>query len=82
VIHVVNDQVVLSRVPEGPLVANLAPFADSLSQQGYTQHYVHRQVMLAACFSLWLKKTKVPLHDVTCSCRAIYQMPESASATA
>jgi integrase/recombinase XerD len=65
VIYVVNDQLVLSRVPEGPLVAYLAPFADSLSQQGYTQHYVHRQVMLAACFSLWLKKSRVPLHSVT-----------------
>lgn len=64
-IYVVNNQVVLSQVPEGPLAAYLAPFADSLSQQGYTQHYVHRQVMLAACLSLWLKKTKVPLHGVT-----------------
>jgi integrase/recombinase XerD len=65
VIYVVNDQVVLSRVPEGPLVAYLVPFADSLSQQRYTQHYLHRQVMLAACFSRWLKKTRVPLHSIT-----------------
>jgi integrase/recombinase XerD len=64
VIYVVNDQVVLSRVPEGPLVAYLVPFADSLSQQRYTQHYLHRQVMLAACFSRWLKKARVPLRSV------------------
>ena len=57
-IYVVNDQVVLSRVPEGPLVAYLAPFADSLSQQGYTQHYLHRQVMLAACFCSCAQKRR------------------------
>jgi len=63
--YVINDQVVLSRVPEGPLAAYLGPFADSLSQQGYTRCYIHRQVMLAACFSRWLKKTGVAGHRVT-----------------
>jgi integrase/recombinase XerD len=63
--YVVTDQVVLSRVTEGPLAAYLVPFADLLGQQGYTQHYIHRQVMIAACFSRWLKKTEVPLHCTT-----------------
>jgi integrase/recombinase XerD len=70
--YVVNDQVILSRVPEGPLAAYLVRFADSLSQQGYTQHYVHRHVMLAACFSRWLKKTKAPPRCVTSAYAAQY----------
>ena len=32
--YVVNDQVVLSRVPEGPLAPYMASFATSLQQQG------------------------------------------------
>lgn len=63
--YVINDHLVLSRVPEGPLAAYLGPFAQSLSRQGYTQRYVHRQVMLAACFSRWLKQTEVPPHHIT-----------------
>jgi integrase/recombinase XerD len=63
--YVINDQVVLSRVPEGPLAAYLVPFAQSLSQVGYAQHYIHRQVMLAACFSRWLEQTGVSPHRVT-----------------
>jgi integrase/recombinase XerD len=56
---VINDQVVLSRVPEGPLAAYLCAFAHSLSEQGYIDKYIHRQVMLAACFGRWLKQTAV-----------------------
>jgi len=63
--YVINDHLVLSRVPEGPLAAYLGPFAESLNRQGYTQRYIHRQVMLAACFSRWLKQTDVPPHYIT-----------------
>lgn len=63
--YVINDQLVLSRAPEGPLAAHLGPFAESLSQQGYAEPYIHRQVMLAACFSRWLKQTSVPPHRIT-----------------
>jgi integrase/recombinase XerD len=55
----INDHLVLSRVPEGPLAAYLGPFAESLSRQGYAQRYIHRQVMLAACFSRWIKEPEV-----------------------
>ena len=55
--YVINEHLVLSRVPEGPLAAYLGSFAESLSLQGYTQRYIHRQVMLAASFSRWLKQT-------------------------
>jgi hypothetical protein len=33
---IVNNQVVLSRAPEGPLAAQIASFAESVSKQGYT----------------------------------------------
>ena len=63
--YVINDHLVLSRVPEGPLAPYLGPFAEALSRQGYAQRYVHRQVMLAACFSRWLKQTDVPPQHIT-----------------
>ena len=63
--YVINDHLVLSRVPEGPLATYLGPFAESLNRQGYTQRYVHRQVMLAACFGRWLKQMEVSPHKLT-----------------
>lgn len=63
--YVINDHLVLSRAPEGPLSAYLGLFAESLSRQGYAQRYIHRQVMLAACFSRWLKQTEVSPHRIT-----------------
>lgn len=63
--YVVNDYLVLSRVPEGPFAAYLGQFAESLSRQGYAQRYIHRQVMLAACFSRWIKQTEVPPDRIT-----------------
>jgi integrase/recombinase XerD len=62
---IINNQVVLSRVPEGPLAAHIGPFARSLSEQGYTLNSIHRQVLLAACFSGWLKQQGVALHSIT-----------------
>ena len=47
----IDTQVVLSRVPKGPLVAQLGPFARSLREQGYSRYTIHRQVLLAAGFS-------------------------------
>jgi len=33
---IIDCQVVLSRAPEGPLASHIAPFARSLSKQGYS----------------------------------------------
>ncbi len=63
--YVINEHLVLSRVPEGPLAPYMGPFAESLTRQGYTPRYIHRQVMLAACFSRWLEQTEVPAHRIT-----------------
>lgn len=70
--HAINDQVVLSRVPEGPLAPYLAPFATSLQQQGYTRPYVHRHVRLAASFSRWLKQRRVRLRRLKADHAAQY----------
>ena len=52
--HVINHQVVLSQVPEGPLAPWLEGFAESLSSQGYARSSVSRRILLAAGFSRWL----------------------------
>jgi integrase/recombinase XerD len=62
--YIIGNDVVLSQAPVGPLAAYLESFAESLVQQGYTQHYIHRHILLAACFSRWLLKTGAPLHCV------------------
>ena len=61
---VINSQVVLSRPPEGPLAAYIGSFADSLTEQGYAQDSIHRQVLLAACFSRWLKQRDVGVRSI------------------
>jgi integrase/recombinase XerD len=62
---IINDQVVLSRVPDGPLATQLAPFAQSAKAQGYARSSIHQQVRLAAGFSHWLKQQGVILHDLS-----------------
>ena len=62
---VINNQVVLSRAPEGPLAAHIGSFARSVSEQGYAADSIHRQVLLAACFSRWLKQKGVALRRIT-----------------
>ena len=64
----INGQVVLLRMPEtgpgGPFAAYLGAFADSLSLQGYSAHHLRREVMLAALFSQWLRKSAVASCDL------------------
>jgi integrase/recombinase XerD len=57
--YVINEQVVLSRAPEGSLAQYLGPFAEWLRREGYARTTISRQVMLAACFSQWLERTAV-----------------------
>jgi integrase/recombinase XerD len=61
----INDQVVLSRAPEGPLTAHISAFAAFISAQGYVLYSIHRQVHLAVCFSRWLKQKGVELHCIS-----------------
>lgn len=62
---VINSQVILSRVPEGPVAPYLGMFADSLDATGYSVKWIHRHVLLGACFSQWLGHKAVALQDIT-----------------
>ena len=57
----INNQVVLSQIPLGPLAAHIGSFADFISAQGYALYSIHRQVRLAADFSQWLKLNGVSI---------------------
>ena len=61
---VINNQVVLSRPPEGPLASHIGSFAEAIGEQGYAVDSIHRQVLLAACFSRWLKQTAVEVRSI------------------
>ncbi len=61
---IINNQVVLSRAPEGPLAAQIGSFAESVSKQGYSLASIHRPVLLAACFSRWLQQNGVGLRSL------------------
>lgn len=61
---VINNQVVLSRPPEGPLAAHIVLFAKSVSEQGYCLYSLRRQVRIAACFSRWLKQKGVGVRSI------------------
>lgn len=62
--HIIHDQVVLSREPEGPLAAHLSSFAKAISAQGYNVWSLKRKVRIAACFSRWLKQRGVEVRDI------------------
>jgi integrase/recombinase XerD len=63
--YIINDKVVLSRPPEGPLAAYLGSFARWVGEQGYTASSLWYRVHLAACFSQWLGKQRVRLRRVS-----------------
>jgi len=61
----INDDVVLSQRPEGPLAAYVSLFAQWLSEQGYAVYSIYRSVLLAACFSRWLGRRAVPRQSIS-----------------
>ena len=69
---VINNEVVLSRAPDGPVATHIGAFARSQSTQGYTRSSIHRQVLLAAGFSHWLKQQGVALPHVDCDHTSLY----------
>ena len=63
--HTINNQFVLSRTPDGPLAVFLDGFASFASAQGYASSSIHRRLLLAACFSQWLKQEGIEISDIT-----------------
>jgi integrase/recombinase XerD len=70
--HVINEKVVLSRPPEGPLAVYLGSFAQWVSEQGYAASSLWQRVHLAACFSQWLGKHGVRLQNVSSEHPGLY----------
>jgi integrase/recombinase XerD len=63
--YIIDNRINLSPAPEGPLVAHIEPFARSLREQGYVLDSIHQQVLLATCFSDWLRQRGVALRGIT-----------------
>jgi integrase/recombinase XerD len=62
--YVINDQVVLSRPPDGPIAAHIHAFAASRTALGYAKSSLQREIRLAAGFSQWLKQERLALHRI------------------
>jgi integrase/recombinase XerD len=62
---IINNGVVLSRAPDGPLAAHIGPFAQLRNAQGYARGSIHQQVLLAAGFSHWLRQQGVASRHVS-----------------
>jgi len=69
---IINNQLVLSRAPEGPIAAYLGSFAESVNAQGYAVDSIHRQVLIASCFSRWLGRQGIGLRSITSNHSARY----------
>lgn len=63
--YIVDCQVVLARAADGPLADHLKSFAGSLRMNGYSRGSIQRQVLLASCFSTWLKQRRIRLRGIT-----------------
>ena len=62
---IIISRVVLARPPDGPLAAHISAFAEAVREEGYATQSIHRKVLLAACFSRWLKQRRVRLGGIT-----------------
>ena len=64
-IHSTGNQFVRPQWRGGPLAAWLDSFADRVNAQGYAPNTTGRKILLAACFSQWLKQEAIELADIT-----------------
>jgi site-specific recombinase XerD len=63
--YIIDNRINLSRAPEGPLAKYIVPFERVMREQGYARCSLYRQVLLAACFSEWLRQRDVALRGIT-----------------
>jgi site-specific recombinase XerD len=63
--YFINDDLALSRPPEGPLTRYIIPFSDWLVDRGYGLVSLRNQVLMAAGFSTWLRQKGIELSDVS-----------------
>jgi site-specific recombinase XerD len=62
---IIDEQVVLSRPPEGPLAPYIASFSTWAAGQGYALGSLRQRVRIAAGFSRWLTEKLVRLRSVS-----------------
>jgi integrase/recombinase XerD len=62
--YFINDNLALSRPPEGPVASYIVPFAEWLGDRGYGLVSMRNQVLMAAGFSTWLRQKEIELSDV------------------
>ena len=62
--YFINDKLVLSRPPEGPVAGHIISFAEWLVGRGYGLVSLRKQVLMADGFSRWLQQKGVDLSDV------------------
>jgi integrase/recombinase XerD len=62
--YAINNQIVLSHPPEGPIASHIASFASAISKQGYCLRWLKYQVQVVAAFSRWLKQKHIELRSV------------------
>ncbi|MDX8450594.1 hypothetical protein [Mesorhizobium captivum] len=63
--YFINDDLALSRPPEGPVAIYIVPFAEWLGDRGYGLVSMRNQVLMAAGFSTWLRQQGIELSDVS-----------------
>jgi len=63
--YFINDDLALSRPPEGPVASYIVPFAEWLVDRGYGLVSMRNQVLMAAGFSTWLRQKEIELSDVS-----------------
>jgi site-specific recombinase XerD len=61
---IINDHLVLSRPPEGPIASHIRAYAASRTATGYATSSLQREIRLAAGFSQWLKHADIALRRV------------------
>ncbi len=63
--YFINDDLALSRPPEGPVTRYIVSFADWLVDRGYGLVSLRNKVLMAAGFSTWLRQKGIELSDVS-----------------
>lgn len=69
---IINNQVVLSREPEGPLALHIASFSAWAIEQGYALCSLQLRARIAADFSRWLAEKAVRLRSISSAHAAQY----------
>ena len=62
--YVVDQHIILSHAPDGPLATHIDAFARFQKAQGYAQYSIYRGVLLSADFSHWLMQKGIARRHV------------------